>query len=90
LPLPSILCTRDHYTLKYYETLYMFPKPKSYRQFCKVTGRQIAATRFNGFNGNFNDVGIVRRKVTFWSRKHENGNWDCKLQYLLHWNRKKE
>jgi hypothetical protein len=77
LPLPSILCTRDHYTLKYYETLCMFPKLDAYRQFCKVTGRQIAATRFNG---KFNDVGIARRKVTYWSKKYQNGNWVCRLQ----------
>jgi hypothetical protein len=76
-PLPSTLCTREHISLKYYETLYLFPKPESYRIYCAATGRQIAASRATG---DFSDVGITRRKVTFWSKVGKSGSWNCKFR----------
>ncbi|KAF2807337.1 uncharacterized protein BDZ99DRAFT_348623, partial [Mytilinidion resinicola] len=60
--------------LKYHEPLVLSKPPTSFRNLCDVSGRHIAVTRIKG---KFSEVGIARRKCTFWSKKTKGGGWDC-------------
>ncbi|KIX02724.1 uncharacterized protein Z518_08666 [Rhinocladiella mackenziei CBS 650.93] len=72
--LPSATCQRDHVSLKYHEPLVLSERPTSFRIICDTSGRHIAVTRLMG---EFSDVGICRRKCTFWSKKTGVGGWTC-------------
>ncbi|KAI3322375.1 hypothetical protein HD806DRAFT_536212 [Xylariaceae sp. AK1471] len=72
--LPSAIWGRDYVTLKYHEPLLLSTLPTNFRNLCNESGRHIAVTRING---KFSEVGVVRRKCTFWPRETESGGWDC-------------
>ncbi|KAI0010637.1 hypothetical protein F4779DRAFT_577061 [Xylariaceae sp. FL0662B] len=72
--LPSAIYGRDHVSLKYHEPLLLSTLPTSFRNLCNVSGWHIAVTRIMG---RFSEVGVARRKCTFWSRETEYGGWDC-------------
>jgi len=72
--LPSSIHGRDHVSLKYHEPLLFSTLPTDFRNLCDISGRHIAATRIMG---KFSEVGVARRKCTFWSTKNEAGGWDC-------------
>lgn len=75
LPLPSALRPRDHMVMKYHEPMELEPIPSSFRLSCGSSGRHIATSRFNGV---FSNVGIVRRKCSWWSKTREDGRgWEC-------------
>lgn len=75
LPLPSALRLRDHMVMKYHEPMELDPVPSSFRLSCGSSGRHIATSRFNGV---FSQVGIVRRKCSWWSKTEEDGRgWEC-------------
>jgi hypothetical protein len=74
--LPSAMHGRDYVSFKYHEPLLMCPQPTEFRNLCDVSGRHIAVTRSMG---KFSEVGVARRKCTFWSRVEDHGGWDCKL-----------
>jgi len=74
--LPSMAMTREHITLPFFE-LFVLPENirNTYKLYCNKTGRHIGATRM--WRG-FSEVGILRRKCSFWRRQRENGKgWDC-------------
>ncbi|KAF4628820.1 hypothetical protein G7Y89_g9332 [Cudoniella acicularis] len=72
--LPSAIHGKDYVTLKYHEPVALSRRPTNFRNLCGTTGRHIAATRVIG---KFSDVGVLRRKCTFWSRSRESGSWEC-------------
>ncbi|KAK8118161.1 uncharacterized protein PG998_006442 [Apiospora kogelbergensis] len=72
--LPSASCGRDHVSLKYHEPLVLPTRPAGFRNLCDVSGRHIAMTRLVG---QLSDVGISRRKCTFWSNETPSGGWSC-------------
>lgn len=72
--LPSAIRDRDYVSLKYHEPLLLSTLPNEFRNLCDVSGRHIAVTKIMG---RFSEVGVARRKCTFWSRKTEAGGWDC-------------
>ena len=78
--LPSTIHGRDYVSLKYHEPLLFSPLPTEFGNLCEVTGRHIAVTRIMG---RFSEVGVARRKCTFWSRKTEAGGWDCESRSHL-------
>ena len=73
--LPSAIQGRDYVSIKYHAPLLLSTLPTDFRNLCDVSGRHIAVTRIMG---RFSEVGVARRKCTFWSRKTEAGGWDCK------------
>ena len=73
--LPSAIQGRDYISIKYHAPLLLSMLPTDFRNLCDVSGRHIAVTRING---RFSEVGVARRKCTFWSRKTEAGGWNCK------------
>ncbi|KAI1134626.1 hypothetical protein F5Y05DRAFT_203394 [Hypoxylon sp. FL0543] len=72
--LPSSIQGRRHVSFKYHEALAVSPRPTCFRNLCQAAGRHIMATRMSGV---FSEVMIARRKCTVWSRKTEDGGWDC-------------
>lgn len=75
LALPSMLETRDHLSMKYFEPLQFDKTPDSFRLVCGSTGRHIGVQRSDG---EFLDVGIIRRKCGLWVRREQQGDgWDC-------------
>ena len=72
--LPSAIQGRDYVSIKYHAPFLLSTLPTQFRNLCDVSGRHIAVTRILG---RFSEVGIARRKCTFWSRKTEAGGWDC-------------
>jgi hypothetical protein len=83
--LPTAIHGRDYVTLKYHEPLVFSRRPANFRNLCDTSGRHIAATRIIG---KFSDVGVLRRKCTFWSRSRGFGSWECEyssldLDYLI-------
>ncbi len=72
--LPSAIQGRDYVSLKYHAPLLLSTLPTEFRNLCDVSGRHIAVTRIMG---RLSEVGVARRKCTFWSRKTEAGGWDC-------------
>ncbi|GJC89176.1 hypothetical protein ColLi_12014 [Colletotrichum liriopes] len=81
--LPSVIQSRGHLEMKYYEVVTFDRKPTSFRWVCAATGRHIGVSRdFRWDNspdemGNYLNVGVVRRKCGVWSRRTEGGGWDC-------------
>jgi hypothetical protein len=73
--LPSTIPCREYISLKYHEPLTLSAPPTSFRNLCDVSGRHIAATRIMG---RFSNTAIARRKCSFWSRKTDAGEWDCR------------
>ena len=74
--LPSLLKSRKHCTMKYFQ---LFSLPKNvhgcFKMYCEATGRHIGVTRVAGA---FSNVGILRRKCSFWTRQTEAGHpWKC-------------
>jgi hypothetical protein len=80
IALPSMLETRQHLCLKYFEMLQFDRQPTSFRLVCSDTGRHIGVSRAES---DFLDVGIVRRKCSMWTRRTEGGGWDCELNDTL-------
>ena len=75
LALPSMLETREHVSLRYFEPLQFDKTPESFRLVCASTGRHIGVQRSDG---EFLDVGIIRRKCGMWVRREQQGDgWDC-------------
>ena len=72
--LPSAIQGRDYVSMKYHAPLLLSTLPTEFRNLCDVSGRHIAVTRIMG---RFSEVGVARRKCTFWSRKTEAGGWNC-------------
>ncbi|KAK7996320.1 hypothetical protein PG991_015787 [Apiospora marii] len=72
--LPSAICGRDHVSFKYHEPLVLPTRPAGFRNLCDISGRHIAVTRLVG---QLSDVGISRRKCTFWSKETEPEGWSC-------------
>ena len=72
--LPCTIVVREHISLKYHEPLVFSPPPAGFRNLCHVSGRHRAVTRLES---EFSRIGVARRKCTFWSRKVDNGRWDC-------------
>lgn len=63
-----------HITLQYFEPLIFNIPPDSFRFVCADTGRHIGVC---WSEGDFTEVGIVRRKCTLWEWENEDGGWDC-------------
>lgn len=74
MPLPSVLLTREHVEMKYFELLRLDRPPESFRLVCGRTGRHIGVARAES---TFTDTGIVRRKCSLWSRTTAQGGWEC-------------
>ena len=72
--LPSAVHGRDHVSIKYHEPRELSSLPTDFRNICETTGRTIAVTRLMG---EFTNVGICRRKCTFWSKADASGGWIC-------------
>ncbi|KAK6860528.1 hypothetical protein PG995_004164 [Apiospora arundinis] len=72
--LPSAICGRDHVSFKYHEPLALTTRPTGFRNLCDISGRHIAVTRLVG---QLSNVGISRRKCTFWSKETEPEGWSC-------------
>jgi len=72
--LPSAVHGRDHVSLKYHEPRELSSLPTDFRNICDTSGRTIAVTRLMG---EFTNVGICRRKCTFWARDDASGGWTC-------------
>ncbi|KAH7345858.1 hypothetical protein BKA66DRAFT_433934 [Pyrenochaeta sp. MPI-SDFR-AT-0127] len=70
--LPSAIIHEDHIALKYHEPLSFSKHPTKFRCVCESSGRHIAITRIMG---KFSNVGIARRKCTFWSTTTKAGGW---------------
>ncbi|KAI1456042.1 hypothetical protein F4805DRAFT_433639 [Annulohypoxylon moriforme] len=64
--LPSLLSTRDHITLKYFEPIHIYQGVPGFHQRCHVTGRHIKATRSGE---TILPIGILRRKCSVWNRE---------------------
>ncbi|KAK1724649.1 hypothetical protein CaCOL14_005505 [Colletotrichum acutatum] len=82
--LPSVVRSRGHVEMKYYEVVTFDTRPTSFRWVCAATGRHIGVSReFQWDNSpddefdRFLNVGVVRRKCGVWSRRSEGGGWDC-------------
>lgn len=78
--LPSVQSPKESYLIKYFE-LRFFDAPLPYSSVvCAKTGRHIGLTRFGN---DFEPVGIMRRKLSFWSRVEEdNGGWDGRCAHV--------
>ena len=72
--LPSLLEPNRSFHLPYYE-LHHYPQglPDKLDWRCADSGRQISSSRMPG---TFDRVGIVDRKVSYWSQIREHGGWD--------------
>ncbi|WYZ41736.1 hypothetical protein EsH8_V_000631 [Colletotrichum jinshuiense] len=81
--LPSVIQSRGHLEMKYYEVVTFDRKPTSFRWVCAATGRHIGVSRdFRWDNSpdeidNYLNAAVVRRKCGVWSRRTEGGGWDC-------------
>ncbi|EDU50821.1 CorA Mg2+ and Co2+ transporter [Pyrenophora tritici-repentis] len=75
LPQPSLLEPEKAFHLQYCElrTFNKALEPNKY-YFCQRTGRHIGMTASR--KREKTTVGILRRKVAWWSRKTDNGGWD--------------
>jgi hypothetical protein len=73
---PSLVCSKKTFLLKYFEPLCFITPITNFKLSCAVTGRHIGITRLRG---NFSQVGIVRLKISFWSKENSDGGWDCML-----------
>jgi len=84
LPLPSVLRTRTHLEMRYFEVMAFDRRPASFRWVCADTGRHIGVSRELKWDESqddvdqFLDVGVVGRKCGIWSRKRASGGWDCR------------
>ena len=72
--LPSLLEPSRTFHIPYYELRY-YPQglPDQLDWRCADSGRQISSSRMPG---TFDRVGIVDRKVSYWSQKYEDHGWD--------------
>ena len=72
--LPSLLEPDSSFHVTYYE-LHYYPQglPDKLDWRCADSGRQISSSRMPG---TFDRVGIVDRKVSYWSQRRKNGGWD--------------
>ncbi|CAO2651292.1 Nn.00g095890.m01.CDS01 [Neocucurbitaria sp. VM-36] len=70
--LPSTIADKDHVAFKYHEPLTLSRCPTEFRCVCESSGRHIAITRLMG---KFSNIGIARRKCTFWSKTMKDGGW---------------
>lgn len=84
--LPSVVRSRGHVEMKYYEVVTFDTRPTSFRWVCAATGRHIGVSReFRWDNSpddefdRFLNVGVVRRKCGVWSRRTGSGGWDCEF-----------
>lgn len=73
--LPSALNPKKSFTIKYYEVRRLLSPIDDFRVSCAETGRHV---KMNRFNGNFEPVGIVRRRCSYWSQSDNFGGWDGK------------
>jgi hypothetical protein len=78
--LPSSIHGRDHVSFKYHEPLLLSTLTTNFRNLCDTSGRHIATTRIMG---KFSEVGVARRKCTFWSSKNKTGGWDCESRLCM-------
>jgi hypothetical protein len=81
-PLPSLVKPQktwcvDYFVLRHFkcdwESLSLWVR-------CAENRRRIELTRVNG---RFDETGIIKRKASYWSKKHENGGWDGKFIFEL-------
>ncbi|KAK3897244.1 hypothetical protein C8A05DRAFT_48065 [Staphylotrichum tortipilum] len=72
--LPSAVHGREHVSIKYHEPRELSRLPTDFRNICDTSGRTIAVTRLMG---EFTNVGICRRKCTFWAKGDASGGWTC-------------
>lgn len=70
--LPSLLNPSQSFHIPYYE-LHHYPKGRPDSLFWTDGGRRI---RFSRIPGTFDQVGVVDRKASYWSRKDGLGGWD--------------
>ncbi|KAL9108929.1 MAG: hypothetical protein Q9227_006325 [Pyrenula ochraceoflavens] len=73
-PLPSLINPQKTWCLDYYALRSFEYKWKSNWVRCFENGRRLELSRING---DLDDIGIIGRKSSYWSKKHENGGWDA-------------
>ncbi|KAH6694929.1 hypothetical protein BKA61DRAFT_531694 [Leptodontidium sp. MPI-SDFR-AT-0119] len=71
--LPSLLDPEASFQIKYYEVRYFHSKMDLVMK-CARTGRHIGVTKSSG---ELDQVAIVRRTCSFWSRCEDSGSWDA-------------
>jgi hypothetical protein len=78
--LPSLADPQKLFAMKYYE-LRDFGTITTFSMWCARTSRNISVTRntrpdLQEFE--FEPIGIIRRRCSFWFKRYDNNNWDCK------------
>lgn len=74
-PLPSLIDPQKMWCLDYYVLRWFADEWDSPWVRCAENGRRIELT---SINGKLDNIGIVRRKASYWSEKHKDGGWDGK------------
>lgn len=74
LPQPSLLDPQQAFQLQYCELRHFNRALENRYFFCKRTRRHVGMTASRQKENS--TIGILRRKVGWWSRKTENGGWD--------------
>lgn len=77
-PLPSLNDPSTHFCFHYWELVYFRDQIKDFYLRCADNERHIAVARFDG---RFDNVGIVQRKASFWSRPTAGDGWDGSLPF---------
>lgn len=79
-PLPSLNDPSAQFSFQFWELVHFQDPIKDNYLRCADNERQIAVTRFDGC---FDNVGIVQRKASFWSKPLPSDGWDGKCKPLL-------
>lgn len=77
-PLPSPLNPEESFLIKYFELRFFDALLPDESAACAKTGRFIRLTKLGN---DFEPVGIMCRKFSFWSRVEGKGGWDGKRTY---------
>lgn len=77
-PLPSAHESYQFFLLEYCQLMHLGIKNQTFRLRCAENERHIASSRYNG---DFDGIGSVYRKVSFWAATTKSGGWTGKFQW---------
>jgi hypothetical protein len=82
--LPSVLAEEGSFCLDYCQLMHLNLVSQDFTLRCAENERHIASSRQGGVGGReFDGIGMVHRKASFWSQKLDNGGWTGKLDLTL-------
>ena len=71
--LPSLYDANQAFHINYSQLVYLNLTEQDFNLRCAENGRRVSSSRVDG---QFDNVGAVIRKLSFWGRNRNNGGWD--------------